>query len=75
MHDDDDLPDGVYHDDTWPTAACRYCRAEMPEDVDLCPACGRYQSDEDTPPEPRSWFRIVMLVCAFVCALYWIARP
>lgn len=71
-HDeDDDLPDGVYHDDEWQTVPCRYCRAEIAEGVDPCPKCGNFQSAEDAPAEPKSWFIIVCLILAMGCAIAW----
>ncbi|QEL13839.1 hypothetical protein [Limnoglobus roseus] len=69
--EDDDLPDGVYHDDEWQTVPCRYCRAEIAEGTEQCPKCGNYQSGEDAPPERRSWFIIVVMLLALACALFW----
>lgn len=71
--EDDELPEGVYHDDEWPTVPCRYCRAEIAEGAEQCPQCGQFQSGEDAPPERRSWFVVVMLLLALACALYWAA--
>jgi hypothetical protein len=71
--DDDDLPDGVYHDDEWRTVPCRYCRAEIAEDSDRCPKCGNWQSAEDAPTEPKSWFVWLGLALALACAALWAA--
>jgi RNA polymerase subunit RPABC4/transcription elongation factor Spt4 len=69
--DDDDLPEGVYHDDEWQTVPCKYCRAEMAEGVEQCPKCGEFQSAEDAPMQSRSWFIIVCMIFALLCALFW----
>jgi hypothetical protein len=62
--DDDDLPDGVYHDDEIPTVPCPYCRRQILEDADRCPHCENYLSAEDAPPTPKStWMVIGLLVC------------
>lgn len=68
---DDDLPDGVYHDEEWPTIPCRYCRTEISEDSDFCPKCGNWQSAEDAPSEPRSWFFWIGMALALGCAALW----
>jgi hypothetical protein len=71
--EDDDLPDGVYHDDEWQTVTCRYCRAEIAEGAEQCPKCGNFQSSEDAPAEPRSKFVIFVMVLALACAALWAA--
>ncbi len=68
---DDELPEGVYHDDEWPTIPCRYCRAEIAEEADYCPKCGNYQSAEDSPREPRSYFIWIVMALALGCAALW----
>jgi predicted nucleic acid-binding Zn ribbon protein len=72
-HDnDDDLPEGVYHDDDWPTIRCPYCREEIAEESVQCPKCGEYLSREDMPSEPKSRFWIGMMAIAILCAIIWI---
>lgn len=45
--DDDDLPDGVYHDDAPVMVACPYCREPVYEEAQYCPRCENYISAED----------------------------
>ena len=66
---DDELPDGVYHDDEWPTIPCPWCREEIAEESQQCPKCERYLSKEDAPSSPKSWFWIVLMAAAILCAL------
>lgn len=64
--EDDEYPEGVYHDDELPTVACRHCHEEILEDSEQCPHCGIYQSDEDSPGEPKSRTWIVLMVLALI---------
>jgi len=73
-HEDEDLPEGVYHDDEVPTVRCPHCRAEVAEDADRCPRCENYISGEDAPPEQRSRFVVVMMILALLIVAYWVAR-
>jgi len=66
--DDDDLPDGVYHDDDWPTVKCPYCRAEIAEGSERCPQCESYISKEDGG-EPKTSFWKWMMALAIISAL------
>jgi hypothetical protein len=72
--DEDELPEGVYHDDELPTVACPHCGGEVLEDSPRCPHCERYLSREDVPAQPRSWFWGVMMAIALVAALWWVLR-
>ena len=69
--DDDELPDGVYHDDEWRTVPCRYCREEIAEGAEQCPKCGQYQSAEDAPTDRKSLFVWIGLALALACAIMW----
>ena len=69
IEDDDDLPDGVYHDEEWPTVRCPYCREEIAEESVQCPKCGEYLSKEDSPGEPKTKFWILMMVMALIAVL------
>lgn len=71
-YDDDDLPEGVYHDDEWSTIRCPHCREEVAEESVQCPKCGEYLSREDAPTQPKPTFWTVMMAIAIVCALIWI---
>ncbi len=66
--DDDDLPDGVYHDDDWPTVKCPHCRAEIAEGSERCPRCEMYITREDSV-EPKTAFWKWMMLLAILAAL------
>jgi len=70
---DDDDPDDAWDDDDDGTTPCPYCGEEMLEDSPRCPACGRYQSAEDRPPQQKPAWVIVGIVVALVIALAWAA--
>jgi rubredoxin len=61
LPDDDDLPDGVYHDDQPSTATCPQCRTDYWEDAVQCPACGYMPNRETDFVTPRSSFFWVMM--------------
>ena len=69
--EDDDLPDGAYHDDPV-TVPCPYCKADVYEDAEYCGKCQNYISAEDAPPARKpSWIwvgLILMLLLALVMA-------
>ncbi len=66
--DPETYPEGLYDDDGPPTVSCPYCKADMFEDADCCPACGTYLSREDAPPAKNSvpWWILIMLALAAV---------
>jgi len=68
---DDDDPDDAWDDDG--TIPCPYCGEEMLEDSPRCPACGRYQSEEDRPPQQKPPWIVVGIVICLVIALAWAA--
>lgn len=70
--DDDDLPDGVYHDDELATVACPYCRRQILEDADRCPYCENYISADDRPAAPKSNVWVVLMVLALLAAAFWV---
>lgn len=64
--DRETYPEGLYDDDGPPTVPCRHCREEILEDSEQCPHCGMFQSDEDSPSEPKSRAWIVLMVLALI---------
>jgi hypothetical protein len=70
--DEDDLPDGVYHDEDVATVPCPYCKREIFEEAQWCPHCENHVSQEDAPPSQRSWFWIVMMLLALAAAFWWV---
>jgi hypothetical protein len=75
LDEDDELPDGVYHeddDDGEPTVPCPYCKHEILETAQYCPRCENYISREDAPRQSKSWFWIGMMLLALFAALVWL---
>lgn len=77
--DEDDADDsgeyGAYDDDgddDAETVPCPHCGADVYEDAEQCPRCGKYLSAEDRPPSrPRGWVGVVM-VLALLAAIIWV---
>jgi hypothetical protein len=72
--EDDDYGDAGYgdDDDEAETVPCPHCGAEVYENAEQCPRCGKYLSAEDRPPTRPSGFVGVMLVLALLAALVWV---
>lgn len=71
--DDDWDDDGDSFDDDEPvTVACPYCHEEMLEDSPRCPSCGRYVSDEDSPPKSKPLWLLATIVVCLIIALIWL---
>jgi hypothetical protein len=69
--DEDDFDDGDGDDDDAETVPCRYCGADVYEDAERCPACGKYLSAEDAPPSrPKGWVAVVMVLALLAAALW-----
>ncbi len=66
--DEDDLPDGVYHDDGVATVTGPHCRREVAEDAVWCQHCENL-IEEESPR--RTWFWIVMMLLALGAAALW----
>lgn len=50
---------------------CPYCGEEMYDDSPRCPACGRYLSKEDAPPEKKPPWIMITAVVLLVLMLSW----
>lgn len=50
---------------------CPYCRAQIHEESERCPSCGRYFSEEDTASDKPWWFLIGVLVCLAI-SVFWV---
>ena len=72
--DTDTYPEGLHEDPELPTVPCPYCRAEILEDSEQCPRCGKYISREDAPPQSRSGVWMVLVILALVAVVMWFAR-
>lgn len=74
-HEEDDWEDDDVEDwdedseDT--TYPCPYCKADVYEDAERCPNCGKYLSDEDAPPASRPWWFVIALILALGMVLLW----
>jgi predicted nucleic acid-binding Zn ribbon protein len=51
---------------------CPYCRAEVIEDAEQCPRCGKYLSREDAPPPSRGGAWMILVVLALLAIVMWI---
>ena len=70
---DDDLPEGVYHDDDGDTTIdCPYCGQAVYEDAEQCPNCHQYLSLEDAPSSPKPWWIVAGAVVCLAIVLVWI---
>lgn len=65
--DSETYPQGLYDDDGPPLVPCPHCRADIFEDSEQCPECGRYLTGEDAPAAGKSsawWILIVLTLLA-----------
>jgi uncharacterized paraquat-inducible protein A len=53
------------------TTSCPYCKAEIYDQAERCPRCGKYISDE-TAPARRPWWIIIGAVAVVVIVIGWI---
>ena len=60
--DDDELPDGVYHDDAPAMAACPYCREQVYEEAQYCPRCENDISAEDRRDGKPLWVWVGLIL-------------
>lgn len=67
--DPDTYPAGVYvHGDERAVVPCPHCRAEIDEESEQCPKCGRFLSKEDAPGG-KSTVWIVLMTLTLLAAL------
>ncbi len=71
--DPETYPQGLYDDDGPPTVPCPYCRAEVIEDSEQCPRCGKYISEEDAPRESRGGAWVILMILALLAAAIWVS--
>jgi hypothetical protein len=67
--DPETYPAGLYDDDGPATEPCPYCRAEILEDSEQCPKCGKFISKEDVSSggfSATGWGLIVLMLLAAV---------
>jgi hypothetical protein len=63
---DDEDHDSPDNDDDEPTIPCPYCKRPIHEDSERCPHCEQYISEEDSPPQRKSWWIILgSLLCLY----------
>ena len=68
--DEDELPDGVYHDDELPTVPCPYCQADVLEEAQYCPRCENYLSKEDAPAASKPLWIWVLLIVGTIAMIF-----
>ncbi len=63
----DAYDDDAYGDDSEElTGPCPWCKAQIHEDAEQCPSCGKYLSAEDAPPQPKPlWIVIGVGLCLY----------
>ena len=69
---DDPLEQDMDENDDPAVVPCPYCRAEILEDVDVCPKCGNFISFEDAPRRRPWWVVAGVVVCVVVVVLGWV---
>jgi hypothetical protein len=69
---DEDIEEDLTDDDEEPTVPCPHCRREILEDLPRCPYCERDISQEDAPPQPKSWFIFVGVALCLYVVYRWI---
>jgi len=69
--DDEDWDHGDDPDEE-PTIPCPYCRQQIHEDAQRCPACGQYLSEEDAPPARKPWWLVLGVLLALYAVYRWI---
>jgi predicted nucleic acid-binding Zn ribbon protein len=67
--DPETYPAGLYVDNSPDTIPCPYCKAEIIEDAEQCPRCGRYLSDEDAPRQRGGTWIILMILALLAAAI------
>jgi predicted nucleic acid-binding Zn ribbon protein len=70
--DPETYPEGLYDDDGPPTVQCPYCRADILEDSEQCPKCGKYLSREDAPARSRGGAWVIVLILALLAVAMWV---
>jgi predicted nucleic acid-binding Zn ribbon protein len=70
--DPETYPEGLYDDDGPATVPCPYCKAEVFEDSEQCPRCGKYLSREDAP-QSRGGAWVIVMILALLAVAMWVA--
>ena len=70
--DSETYPSGLYDDDGPATVPCPHCGAEIIEDAEQCPKCGRYLSEEDSPSTGKSGAWWILVLLALAAAVMWV---
>ena len=71
--DPETYPEGLYVEPDLPTVACPHCAADILEDAERCPECGKYISREDAPAGSHSTAWIVLVLLALAAILMSVA--
>ena len=72
--DEDEDGEGWDEDGSDETVPCPDCRADVYEDAERCPECGRYLSREDAPRRHPWWVVAGALAC-LAMVFWWILHP
>ena len=72
--EDEDVEGWDGDDDLDETVPCPHCRADVYEDAERCPRCGKYLSREDSPRRHPWWVVAGALAC-LAMVFWWILNP
>ena len=70
--DPETYPQGLYADDGPPTVPCPHCRAEVFEDSEECPRCGKHLAREDAPAQSRGGAWVIVMILALLAVVMWV---
>lgn len=71
-NDWDDVDDSYDDENESVMVSCPYCREEMLEDAPQCPSCGKYISEEDSPPRTKPLWVLATIAICLIIALMWL---
>jgi uncharacterized paraquat-inducible protein A len=69
---EDEEEDYDAEDEHESTIACPHCRKQIYDDVEQCPYCGQYISEEDRTSGQKPWWIVVGFVLCFLVVIYWL---
>jgi hypothetical protein len=72
--DDWEPDEDAWDEDDDGLVPCPYCREEILEDSPRCPSCGRYISEEDTPPRQKPLWLLATIAICLIMALMWLVE-
>ncbi len=71
---EDEAEDWDHDPDEDETMPCPYCRADVYDDAEQCPSCGKYLSREDAPWR-KPWWVVAGVMACLAMVTWWILHP